>query len=301
MKKNFLFQLLLAAFLLPAFSCSDDDSAPEINNATTLNMLDVENGATRLGNSDIYINAANNFQTNECLIAEIGPSKGIGKVIPPQVGNGLVYQAAVTPGHLYQAFKEEAVKQFPSGKFALALAGDYYQFYVGSEIMKEEKRVGAVIQFALINPEADGLPAYDSTIGTVVSGYEDEIVREFPKDTEFSYDSDLEDLFQITTEGGILKVTLLPSWSDIRGNYAIYARHNEVYTKISETGCRQIAESAGLDKRERFLDGLFRFPSRYRRFYRRGARFSPRQYLDRGCLDVSRKGDPILGLDGICL
>ena len=42
MKKNFLFQLLLAAFLLPAFSCSDDDSAPEINNATTLNMLDVE-------------------------------------------------------------------------------------------------------------------------------------------------------------------------------------------------------------------------------------------------------------------
>ena len=131
-----------------------------------------------------------------------------------------------------QAFKEEAVKQFPSGKFALALAGDYYQFYVGSEIMKEEKRVGAVIQFALINPEADGLPAYDSTIGTVVSGYEDEIVREFPKDTEFSYDSDLEDLFQITTEGGILKVTLLPSWSDIRGNYAIYARHNEVYTKI---------------------------------------------------------------------
>ena len=87
MKKNLLFQLLLAAFLLPIFSCSDDDSMPEINNATTLNMLDVENGATRLGNSDIYINAANNFQTNECLIAEIGPSKGIGKVISPQVGS----------------------------------------------------------------------------------------------------------------------------------------------------------------------------------------------------------------------
>lgn len=136
---------------------------------------------------------------------------------------------AGTPLPSFQGRSREAIS---IGKFALALAGDYYQFYVGSEIMKEEKRVGAVIQFALINPEADGLPAYDSTIGTVVSGYEDEIVREFPKDTEFSYDSDLEDLFQITTEGGILKVTLLPSWSDIRGNYAIYARHNEVYTKI---------------------------------------------------------------------
>lgn len=107
MKKNLLFQLLLAAFLLPIFSCSDDDSMPEINNATTLNMLDVENGATRLGNSDIYINAANNFQTNECLIAEIGPSKGIGKAISPQVGSSLVYQAAVTPGNLYQAFNKK--------------------------------------------------------------------------------------------------------------------------------------------------------------------------------------------------
>lgn len=124
------------------------------------------------------------------------------------------------------------MKEFPSGKPALALAGDYYQFYVESEIMKEEKRVGAVVRFALINPEADGLPAYESTIGTVVSGYEDEIVREFPKDTEFSYDSDLEDLFQITTEGGTLKVTLLPSWRDIRGYYAIYARHKKVYTKV---------------------------------------------------------------------
>ena len=94
MKKNFLFQLLLAAFLLPAFSCSDDDSAPEINNATTLNMLDVENGATRLGNSDIYINAANNFQTNECLIAEIGPSKRDWKSHSAPSRNGLVYQAA---------------------------------------------------------------------------------------------------------------------------------------------------------------------------------------------------------------
>ena len=232
MKKNFLFQLLLAAFLLPAFSCSDDDSAPEINNATTLYMLDVENGATRLGNSDIYINAANNFQTNECLIAEIGPSKGIGKVISPQVGSSLVYQAAVTPGNLYQAFKQEAVKQFPSGKFALALAGDYYQFHVESEIMKEEKRVGAVIRFALINPEADGLPAYDSTIGTVVNGSKKEIVYEFPKGTEFQYDNSLEDIFNISTEGGVLKVSMWVAWSDTRGNYTIFARHNEVFTKV---------------------------------------------------------------------
>ncbi|WP_301704924.1 DUF5036 family protein [uncultured Parabacteroides sp.] len=232
MKKNLLFQFLLAAFLLAAFSCSDDDSMPEIDNATTLNMLDVENGTTRLGNSDIYINAANNFQTNECLIAEIGLSKGLGKVVPPQIGSGLVYQAAVMPGHLYQAFKAEAVMQFPSGKFALALAGDYYQFYVDSEIMKEGQRIGAVVRFALIEPEDEGLPAYDSTIGTVQSGSSDEIVHEFPEGTEFRYDSSLDEIFQISTEGGVLKASMWVSWSDTRGNYAIYARHNEVYTKV---------------------------------------------------------------------
>lgn len=233
MKKNLLFQFLLVAFLLSAFSCSDDDSTPEINNATTLNMLDAENGTTRLGNSDIYINAANNFQTNRCLIAEIGTSKGLGKVVPPKVGDGLVSQVAVAPGHLYQAFVEEAVMQFPSGKFALALAGDYYQFYVDSEIMKEEKRIGAVVRFALINPEADGLPAYDSMIGTVRNGYGEEIVYEFPKNTEFYYDSSLEEIFQISTNGGILKMSLWVSWGDnLRGNYVIYARHNEVYTKV---------------------------------------------------------------------
>lgn len=168
----------------------------------------------------------------QCLITEIGPSKGIGKVIPPQVGSHLVYQAAVMPGHLYQAFRREAVMQFPSGKSALALAGDYYQFYVDSEIMKEEKRVGAVVRFALINPEASGLPAYDSTIGTMADGSGDEIVYEFPKGTEFQYDSSLEDIFTISTEGGVLKVSMMWVSGDVRGSYSLFARHNEVYTKV---------------------------------------------------------------------
>lgn len=119
MKKNFLFQLLLAAFLLPAFSCSDDDSAPEINNATTLNMLDVENGATRLGNSDIYINAANNFQTNECLIAEIGPSKGIGKVIPPPSRQRIGLSSSRNAGTPLPSFQGRSRKAISIGKIRI--------------------------------------------------------------------------------------------------------------------------------------------------------------------------------------
>ena len=199
MKKNFLFQLLLAAFLLPAFSCSDDDSAPEINNATTLNMLDVENGATRLGNSDIYINAANNFQTNECLIAEIGPSKGIGKSFRPKsqrIGLSSSRNAG-TPLPSFQGRSREAIS---IGKIRIGAGRRLLPILCRIRDHERGEKSRRCHPVCLINPEADGLPTYDSTIGTVVSGYEDEIVREFPKDTEFSYDSDLEDLFQITTE-----------------------------------------------------------------------------------------------------
>ena len=113
MKKNFLFQLLLAAFLLPAFSCSDDDSAPEINNATTLNMLDVENGATRLGNSDIYINDAGNFVSGgDCSLFMLGKASGLGAVRIASLRNP-VPEAAVSPGQGYAAVCSAAAMQFP--------------------------------------------------------------------------------------------------------------------------------------------------------------------------------------------
>lgn len=228
MKKRFLFHLLLAAFLLPAVSCSKDD-LPDIDNATTLNMLDAENGKTYLGNSDIYINAANNFDTRDCLIAEIGTSKGLDKVYPPAVGKDLVNQAAVIPGHLYQAFRRDAVMQFSSGEYALNLSGDYYQFYVDSEIKKDEKRAGAVVRFTLVNPEAGKLPAPGTTIGTL-TWVNDELTYDFPKGTEFAYDEDeMNDILTVISEGSNLRIKMK---NEVRGNYAIYARNGKVYTTV---------------------------------------------------------------------
>lgn len=57
MKKGLFIQILLAALLLPVFSCSDDDGLPELNNVTTLNMLDTNNGATYLGEKQLTIYA----------------------------------------------------------------------------------------------------------------------------------------------------------------------------------------------------------------------------------------------------
>lgn len=229
-------KILLLAALLPAFlACSDDERVSDIDNITTLNMRNAENGKTYLGNSDIFINEANNFETSYCLIAEIGPSKGLDKVLPPRVTQGLVQETAVLPGHLYQAFPTAAVRTFPSGKPALSLAGDYYQFHVSSILKEEEKNIGAVVRFSLLIPEDKKLPAYDSTIGTLTrywgSDEETLVIYEFPKDTEFELDSHLEEYYTISTENGVLKIQYR-TWDDAPGLYPIYARHGEVYTKV---------------------------------------------------------------------
>lgn len=55
MKKNLLFQLLFIANVFLVASCSDDDDSVDLQNITTLNMLNEDNGRTRLGNSDIRL------------------------------------------------------------------------------------------------------------------------------------------------------------------------------------------------------------------------------------------------------
>lgn len=55
MKKNLLFQLLLIANVFLVASCSDDDDSVDLQNITTLNMLNEDNGRTWLGNSTIRL------------------------------------------------------------------------------------------------------------------------------------------------------------------------------------------------------------------------------------------------------
>lgn len=94
MKKKLLFQLLFVANVFFATSCSDDDSV-ELEDVTTLNMLNEDNGKTYLGNSDIYITDENNFSGSSCLLVELGGANGIGKVVPPRVGDGLDRKSVV--------------------------------------------------------------------------------------------------------------------------------------------------------------------------------------------------------------
>ena len=178
MKKKLLFQLLFVANVFFATSCSDDDSV-ELEDVTTLNMLNEDNGKTYLGNSDIYI------------------------------------------------------LEFPSGKPAIALEASYYQFYVESEIVKDiantgtAVNVGAVVKYAPVYPDPQGLPEYGSVIGEV-SNSGAVVEMDFPNDVEFLYSTS--NGFEITTDGGKLTVTYY-YWTDSK-EYSIYVRRGSIFTEV---------------------------------------------------------------------
>lgn len=231
MKKCQITGLLMAAVLLCAnISCSDD--AEDISNVTTLNMYNVENGKTVMGNSDIYINTSYNFETSNCYLVELGTSKNLGKALAPQIYAGLVQETAVVPGHLYQAFPAGSLVEFPSGEHALSLSGDYYQFFVEDKLTKEQEAIGATVRFAYLNPDENGLPEYGSTIYTVSSWDELEgFSYSFPEDTEVFCSDETEYAFTCTVDRN--RVTLSASTSEVNNkSFGIYARRGTVCTKV---------------------------------------------------------------------
>ena len=143
MKRNVLFRMAVALLILCVTACSDDNEV-KLENMTTLNMMDTSHGATTLGNSDIQIDEAYNFTSENCLLAEIGTADGLERAYPPALSDALIREAAVLPGHLYQAFPGGGFQEFPSGRTAFSIQGDYYQFYVLSEIKEEEKRTACI-------------------------------------------------------------------------------------------------------------------------------------------------------------
>lgn len=233
MEKNLLFGLLLVANVFLATSCSGDDDSEDLQNITTLNMLNEGNGRTRLGNSDIYITGENNFSTSSCLLVELGEAGGIGKVVPPRLGDGLVRKAAVLPGYLYQAFDEDAVKVFPSGKAAVMAGAAYYLFYVGSAIMKDlpgtgsPANVGAVVKYASVYPDPQDLPGYGKTVLDVNSA-NNTVEMRFPDDVEFDYQPN--EKFDVQAVGG--KITVTCNYSYYRDEYPIYVRRGDVFTNL---------------------------------------------------------------------
>lgn len=233
MKKETLLRILLAAILLVGVSCSDNETPGDPTDTISLNMMDELNGHTRLGTTDVYINEANNFYTYSCLIADAGSAGGLGATMPPRLGN-LASEVAVTPGHIYQIFDEETVRDFPSGVRAVMIEAAYYHLYVVSPILIDSESAGAVVKYVALYPETNGLPKYEHLIGEM--NYSGESVSmKLPKDAECVWHDSLSEVFDIAIEDGTLQITLNREPSDyngIAGSYAVYMRVGNAFTTV---------------------------------------------------------------------
>ena len=234
MKKNVLFQLLFAGVLFLGTSCSKDNVPNDPEGTVSLNMLNEQNGKTRLGTSDVYINKANNFYTNSCLISEIGNVGGIGKEVEPRLNN-LVREVAVAIGNMYQVFDAETVFDFPSGTRAIMAGAAYYRFYVVAPIAVDDVQTGAIVKYVSVYPDAQGLPEYGKSLGTVT--YVGETVSmELPKNTECFWYDGVPEVFDISASDGVLRMTLnrTPTeFNGVSGTYEVYIRLGNVYTSVT--------------------------------------------------------------------
>lgn len=230
--KKVLLQLLFVGLLLAGVSCSDDDDK-EPDGTVTLNMLNEDNGRTLVGESDVYINSANNFRSNSHFIAEVGKANGVGVQISPQLDN-LAKEVAVTTGHVYQIFNNETLREFPSGVRAIAVGAEYYQLYVVSSIIRDNEPAGAVVKYASLFTDTNSLPEYGYNIGEVRYKY-DTVSLELPENAECYWWGSLNDIFDISIEENTLTISLIKEATDLNllaGNHYVYIRLGNAFTSV---------------------------------------------------------------------
>lgn len=231
MKSKLFFHITFLSILtLFSASCSNDDDNGDPDGTITVNMLNEDNGKTILGDSDVYIDNANNFHTYGCLIAPLGKKGGLGGLPAPAL-QGLSSNVAVEQGNAYQVFKSRAVMGFPSGKRALNIAGDYYNVYVVSHIMQGNEVTGATIKFRLEDIPSYGLPEYEHFIGTL-EYVDDEITLTLPNsDFEYYYnDRGSANVYDFRKQGNKLKIKLVEF--EYNDYFGIYIRMQGSYTYV---------------------------------------------------------------------
>lgn len=164
-----LVRVLCLVVMIACFSACSNDEPTEPSNTAELNMLNVDNGKTKLGKSDVYIDEANNFHSEgDWYLSDAGKVGNLG-------ANGvfdaslLESQVRVIPGHLYYLIPKSIVRTFPSGKNAVLNGSKYYKLYVTSEIKNGNEVMGAVVRFAETILENKALYKSGTIVGTIDS------------------------------------------------------------------------------------------------------------------------------------
>lgn len=220
-------------FLLCLVSCSSDDT-DEFQDAVTLNVMNEVNGKTFIGNSDVFLNKNNNFQSESWYIA---PTGTLDKETHPDLVS-LIREVAAEPNHLYCLYDPESLMTFPSSEQAIFVGSAYYKLLVESNIPSNDLIQGMKVKYKRMIVSDNKLPAKDTMIGSMAN-VGDEISYNIGNVAEYAFDEALsynQDCFDISLSNGVLKIIQKKTIDKIHGpygDYKIFIRSGNVFTSLA--------------------------------------------------------------------
>ncbi len=161
---------ILSSLSLFMTACSDDDEPNIPDNAITVNLMNSDNGGTTIGESDVHINASNNFQSSYCGIVDLGRKGNFNQ--NPDLSQ-IAREVAVSPGNFYQIVMAGDIKEI-AGARAFPVTGTYYNLYVDSWIYDRDKAIsGAKVRYAECTPTPVNIPEWDTSYPIFLKSWDD--------------------------------------------------------------------------------------------------------------------------------
>lgn len=224
-------------------SCSsDDDGCVYPDTVISLNMMNESNGDTMLGDSNVFINNADNF-TSPSSSAVIGSMGRNGNYTAAPVLSQLAKEVAVNPGEFYQVFNDSDIRMFASGKRAFSVGGTYYNMYVADWISDAEgDHIGAKVSFNMMTPEVNGLPKWNEVVGTLTHVMSSSASWtepdggcsiEFPSGSEINVDyNGMESYISIEVNGNVVTTQFTNNRPNLSGQAYLYVRDGIFFTRV---------------------------------------------------------------------
>ena len=144
-------------------------ATPEVPAGTLLEMFDENNGQTLFGNA-VYIDAEHNFVgANRYSFVDAGAVAGLEELKALKL-DGFKSKIPVQLQHGYFVCKDISLMEFPSEKWAMAVASEYATIHVEEWISRGEQNVGAKIRYAVQKLDASGLPEWGQVFDVKLAG-----------------------------------------------------------------------------------------------------------------------------------
>lgn len=151
------------------FKLDRTPAAPNEPVGTLLDLFDENNGQTLFGNA-VYLDAEHNLVgADRYSFVDAGAVAGL-EALGMLKLDGFKDKIPAQLQHGYFVCKDISLMEFPSEKWAMAVASEYATIHVTEWIARDEKIVGAKIRYAVQKLAGDGLPEWGKVFDVKLAG-----------------------------------------------------------------------------------------------------------------------------------